>query len=313
MPIYPRISAIIPAFNAARFIGEAVESILTQTYQDFEVIVVNDGSTDNTAHLLNQFLGDSRVRVITFATNQGEAVATNVAIAAARGTYIARLDADDIALPERLAYQVDVLDHNPHVTLTGGNVNILGQDNRSSVMLADADIKCALLDGGGHFITSTTMWRRCWFMTRNIWWNPALPSARDHRFWIDAMLAGAHFANIDRVIALYRLHETNISRDIGAMRIAVHQNRKLILHAFYPELTEIECNTLLPLIECQQYGVEHLTDIRQLNACIELLRRMHRKTTSYYGENLSTLIIYIQYWYDSACARIEALKAAGSS
>ncbi len=102
----PTISVVIPAYNAARWIGETLESVLAQTYQDFEVIVVDDGSTDETAAVVGEFGG--RVRCIQ-QPNRGQASARNAGIRAARGEYIAFLDADDLWLKEKLHIQVGLL------------------------------------------------------------------------------------------------------------------------------------------------------------------------------------------------------------
>ncbi|GJH20325.1 glycosyltransferase family 2 protein [Caballeronia novacaledonica] len=310
----PRVSVVIPAYNAGAFIEQAVNSVLAQTFQDFEVIIVSDGSTDNTARVLNRYERDSRVRVITLSSNSGESIATNIAITAARGEYIARLDADDIALPDRLLYQVDVLDNNSWVTVTGAQVDTLDESTGIRAPLkwtarSDADIKSALLDGGYHFITSTTMWRRAWFLERNIWWNASLPSGRDHRFWIDAMLAGAGFANLDRVLAVYRWHATNISHDVDSVLASGRANRDLVVRSFFPQLPRPEAMNLAPLLETQYWGTNHLTDVDSLRRAVETLERMRPMRESIYGENRALLSEYIDRWFDIASRRIAELAS----
>ncbi|MFO7570008.1 MAG: glycosyltransferase family A protein [Smithellaceae bacterium] len=113
-----RISVIIPAFNAALYLGEAIESVLAQTIPPDEIIVVDDGSDDDTAGVAEKF---SRVHVIC-QQNQGCAVARNTGIAAASGNWLAFLDADDIWLPEKLAFQSDYLKLNPSCQAAFGMV-----------------------------------------------------------------------------------------------------------------------------------------------------------------------------------------------
>lgn len=101
----PKVSVVIPTYNRARLLKRAIQSVLEQTYQDFEIIVVDDGSTDNTEEIVRSF-GDGRVRYIRYKENKGEAAARNTGIKAAKGKYIASQDSDDEWLPEKLEKQM---------------------------------------------------------------------------------------------------------------------------------------------------------------------------------------------------------------
>lgn len=113
----PIASIVVPAFNAARTLSETLESLLSQTIRDYEVIIVNDGSTDNTLEIARGFTDDARVRIVT-QPNRGLAGARNAGIAAARGKYIGFCDADDIWMPEKLATHVRHLEQSPDVGLS---------------------------------------------------------------------------------------------------------------------------------------------------------------------------------------------------
>lgn len=119
-PLAPRVSVLMAAFNAERTLVEAVDSILKQTFADFEFIVVDDGSTDATGAILDTYQ-DARLRIIRQATNQGLVAALNSGLEQARGHYVARMDADDISLPERLRRQVEWLDRHPEVAVLATN------------------------------------------------------------------------------------------------------------------------------------------------------------------------------------------------
>ncbi len=106
----PTVSIIIPTYNRGQSIGRSIESVLSQTYQDFEVIVVDDGSTDNTRELVAGF-NDERIRYVRHEENKGEAAARNTGIKAARCDYIAYQDSDDEWLPEKLARQIELLEN----------------------------------------------------------------------------------------------------------------------------------------------------------------------------------------------------------
>jgi glycosyltransferase involved in cell wall biosynthesis len=122
----PAITVLMPAYNAAKYIGEAIQSVLQQTFVDFELLILNDGSTDNTTSVINSF-DDARIIVID-QQNKGVAEALNIGLKQARGTYIARFDADDVCYPERLQKQYDFLTGHPDHVLVGSNVDYILED-----------------------------------------------------------------------------------------------------------------------------------------------------------------------------------------
>ena len=118
----PRISVLLPVYNGARYLDEAIESVLRQGFGDFELIVVDDASTDETPAILARWAArDPRIVLLRNATNGGVSVSLNVALAAARGQYVARQDADDVSLPDRFLREVEVLDSRPEVVLVSTN------------------------------------------------------------------------------------------------------------------------------------------------------------------------------------------------
>lgn len=112
----PKVSVIIPAYNMAWYTLETVESVLKQTFRDYEIIVVDDGSADNTKDLLHPYIESYRITYI-YKENGGASSARNVWIRASQGEYVALLDCDDLWLPEKLEFCVNVLDNKPEVGL----------------------------------------------------------------------------------------------------------------------------------------------------------------------------------------------------
>ena len=154
----PRVSAIIPAYNAAATAGAAIESVLAQSYREFELIVVNDGSTDTTAEVLRRY-GD-RIMVIEQA-NAGAAAARNTGLRAAHGTYIALLDADDLWKPQLLERLVPVLEADPECVLAYGDLEVIDSNGNSlhTGLIGEAVAHAPALDE----------------MLRRVW--PIMPSA----------------------------------------------------------------------------------------------------------------------------------------
>lgn len=148
MTTIPRVSVLMSVYNGARYLREAVDSILGQSFGDFEFIIVDDGSSDETPAILDSY-ADPRIVRLHNETNIGLTRSLNKGLAAARGEYVARQDADDISLPERLAKQVAYLDTHPQIALVGSAYREVYEDGRPerpvSVPLAPVEIRQQLL------------------------------------------------------------------------------------------------------------------------------------------------------------------------
>lgn len=126
----PRISCLLPVYNGEEFLEEAIGSILSQTFRDFELVVVDDGSRDSTPDILARLAAaDPRLRVIR-QENGGIVAALNTGLKACRGEYVARMDADDVALPHRFQFQLDYLDAHPDCVLVGGVARSVSPDGK---------------------------------------------------------------------------------------------------------------------------------------------------------------------------------------
>jgi glycosyltransferase involved in cell wall biosynthesis len=122
----PKITVLMPAYNAGKYIREAIESVLQQTFTDFELLIVNDGSTDNTADVIQSF-NDPRI-VMIYQENKGVSLALNKGLQYARAPYIARFDADDVCIAERLQLQYNFMMDNPEYTVLGSAANYMDMD-----------------------------------------------------------------------------------------------------------------------------------------------------------------------------------------
>jgi glycosyltransferase involved in cell wall biosynthesis len=122
----PRISVLLPVYNAERYVGGTVHSVLQQSFTDFELIAVDDGSTDRSLHILNSF-DDQRLKVY-HQKNQGLATTLNTAFRYSSGQFIARIDADDICLPERFLRQIAYLNANPSISVVGSAVQYIDDE-----------------------------------------------------------------------------------------------------------------------------------------------------------------------------------------
>jgi glycosyltransferase involved in cell wall biosynthesis len=208
----PRISVVMSVYNGQSFLSEAIESILHQTFRDFEFIIIDDGSCDNTAEILSSYAArDSRIRVLSH-ENKGRAVSLNIGIAHAQSNYIARMDADDIALPYRFQQQFDFLEAHPEVGLLGGSVQLIkAADSVLAVVQpprSDLEIKTVMLQGN-------PMWHPTVVMRKGIalaagGYRKPLLDADDYDLFL-RMGERSQLANLDTVVLQYRIHANQVS------------------------------------------------------------------------------------------------------
>jgi GT2 family glycosyltransferase len=217
------VSVIIPAFNQAQYLGAAIDSVLGQTLPDVEVVIVDDGSTDDTPHVLAAYGGNRRVRIVR-QQNAGVGAARNAGFNVSRGELISFLDADDLYHPDRLARQIGRFDESPHVGFAycdivridaGGAVADDYEVQRARLVL-DGDIFESLL-AGGYFPPHTVIVRREVF-EKSGGFDPALGGHADLDLWLRLSGAGVRAAFLPEKLAYYRIHPASMSRDEAHMR-----------------------------------------------------------------------------------------------
>ena len=204
----PRVSVVIPTYNCARFLGRTIDSALRQTYRDFEVIVVDDGSTDETQALMASY-GDG-VRCIV-QSNQGVSAARNLAIERSDGEFIAYLDADDLWRPEKLARQVEYLDAHPACGFVHTEVSVIDEQDQILHALFNHETDRAVPQGRcvrdvllrSHIQTLTVMERRSAYDLAG-GFDLRLPVAQDYLHWILVVLAGYEVGYLPEPLGQYR-------------------------------------------------------------------------------------------------------------
>jgi glycosyltransferase involved in cell wall biosynthesis len=210
----PTVSVIMPAYNVEPYIGEAIESVIAQTYTDWELLIIDDGSPDESGAVAASYAAcDRRIRVAHQA-NAGLSAARNHAIRLARGQFVAILDSDDLWQPSFLAAQMALLQQHPDIDIVTGNAWNLGSwrdgtpwrpypDPRPQPTLVEI-----LRDEEAVFIMSVI--RRRVFETIG-GFDESLRSNEDYHFWLRAALAGFKFMRNDRPLAFYRRREGSLS------------------------------------------------------------------------------------------------------
>lgn len=219
----PAVSVLLPVYNAQAYLAEAIESVLTQSFTDFELLAFDDGSSDASLDILHRYeAGDRRVRVFT-RENRGLVATLNELIGLARGRYLARMDADDVCLPDRFARQVTFLDNHPdHLVVGGWYEMINAQGDPIGIVRSPTDhaaIDEANIAGHTSICHPTAMIRRTAIATSN-WYDQQHFAAEDLDLWLRIAEVGK-VANIADLVLRYRMHDGSISEAKGALQQAV--------------------------------------------------------------------------------------------
>lgn len=219
----PPVSVVMTAYNAESTITAAIRSLLKQSHRDFELIVVDDGSTDGTAREVRRFI-DPRIRLLRNEGNLGISRSANRGIAAARAPLIARADADDIALPTRLTRQIRFLDRHPHVLALGTAMRRIDREGRPGrvVVLPKTDGELRLLTlWGAPIHNPTAMIRRRAFTEFGLEYRTDLAVGEDYDFWV-RLLARGPIANLGSVECWYRTWDSSISSGSEERHLQAH-------------------------------------------------------------------------------------------
>ncbi|MDJ0847529.1 MAG: glycosyltransferase family A protein [Myxococcota bacterium] len=254
----PRVTVFIPVYNRAAFVGEAIASMLGQSYQDFELLLVDDGSTDESVDVIRSFR-DPRIRLVENGKNLGLPVTRNLGLELAQGEYIALLDSDDVSLRDRLAVQVDFLDRHPSYAEVGAWSQAMDESGRPLRRVkiqptAPEEIRATLLFRCS-IKNRSVMGRTA--MMRDLGYRLGFPRCQDYDLHV--RLAERHdIGNIPRVLVLGRMHPaqwTGATLDLGntlKMRI---MSELLAPLGIEPSEDELRRHLMLSHESAEEYGL----------------------------------------------------------
>ncbi len=251
----PRVSVLMTTYNGARTIGESIASVLAQSFADFELVVVDDCSTDATPALLAA-IADPRIRVVSNARNLGIVGARNAGFEACRGEYVAALDHDDLAAPARLARQVALLDAEPSVVLAGTQVRELAPDGRVVPTSYGSGNTPVVMRWQLHlrnpYSYSAMMFRADAVRRLGGFMREPAVYSDDYDLYLRLARVG-EVALVPEVLCTYRNHETNTTH---AVKPAMDANAAAILAEAYAPFLGAEAGDAARLI------VQHITNGR---------------------------------------------------
>lgn len=216
----PLISVILPVYNGEKYLQRAVQSILDQTFKDFEILIIDDGSTDSSGEIVSSFK-DDRIRYIKNSENLKLIKSLNKGLSLAKGQYIARMDGDDIAAPNRLELQLNYMSKNPDVAVLGTNVWIIDKNNRiidtpRFFPIESDEVFCRALKMSPLFHPTVMM--RADILKENGGYNDAFTHAEDYALWMK-VIKKYKIANLPERLLYYRIHDLSVSKKYSSEQL----------------------------------------------------------------------------------------------
>lgn len=217
----PTISVLMPVHNGELYLAEAIESIRSQIFDDFELVIVDDGSTDSTQDIIKKYKDvDHRIMSVRI-DKAGIVEALNIGLRAARGKYIARMDADDISARNRLSTQIDFLEKNRDIVVCGSYIEKFGAE-RGVVRVPITDQACRMrLLTGNCFAHSAVTFRSDILKEHSLRYLSDFEYAEDYKLWSELSKLGG-LANISEPLLKYRVHDSQISSVKRSQQRAIH-------------------------------------------------------------------------------------------
>lgn len=214
----PLVSVVIPSYNYGKYIGQSISSVLCQTFTDFELIIIDDGSKDNTREVVSQFK-DKRLRY-HYQYNSGLSAARNSGVNLSAGKYIAFLDADDLWLPKKLELQVPLIEQSEMIGLVYGGYQVFGEDiastlDRNPIIHNSNWLHYLVLGNYVSGSATTSLIRRDCFLKVGLF-DEKLKSAEDWDMWLRIAMY-YEFRAITTSIAKIRIHTSNMTSDVNLM------------------------------------------------------------------------------------------------
>jgi glycosyltransferase involved in cell wall biosynthesis len=211
----PTVSVILPVYNAARFLKPCIKSVLQQSFTDLELIIINDGSTDHSVDIINSF-HDPRIRLINNDGNKGLIYSLNKAVELSNGRYIARMDADDICLPQRIEKQVQLLNSKQNISVTACPVQFINEKDEDIAMrwredevnISSADIRREM--ASGNCIAHPSIMARAEVLKSHPY-PMNQQHTEDYALWLQLITEGYEFEKVPEKLLRYRVHQSSVT------------------------------------------------------------------------------------------------------
>ena len=232
----PLVSILMPVYNTAPFLKEAMDSMLAQTFKDFELIVLDDCSPDNTQEILDTY-GDPRIVRYRGDRNVGLANILNIGLDMARGKYIARMDSDDLSIPSRLQIQTDHLETHPDTDLVSAGMQLFGA--KKEVWIRERNPEKVKINAlfFSPVLHASSLWRKESFERHHLRFRQEMVPAEDYDLWTRALHAGLQLANLPDILYKYRIRSEQATSQTDKIKMKTREVQRNYLHATLPSLS----------------------------------------------------------------------------
>lgn len=287
----PKVSVIMAVHNAESTVGKAIDSILGQSFADFEFLIVDDGSDDGTAAVLTEYAAkDQRIKVITNEQNIYLAAALNKAINQAEGEYLLRMDADDESLPNRIKLQVEFMDANPDIVISGTAINSISpKHSRVHVHPSDPEELYALLLFHSVIFHPTAIMRRRFMLENDLTYDERLRYAQDYELWVRASEYGK-LGNLPQPLLNYQVPlEKNVEKKTEQQQVVTLMQR-LMLERLGISASEAELK-LHQISANPLPAIQHRSTLEELDAWFLRLKKANDQAQTFEPEALRKVLL----------------------
>ena len=306
----PKVTVLMPVYNAEKYVGEAIDSILKQTFTNFEFLIINDGSTDKSLEVIKSYI-DPRIKIINNESNLGLPHTLNKGIKFSQGEYIVRMDADDISFPVRLEKQVEFMDSHPDIGICGSWIQSFDQSGNRGIWQYPQthDELLCLLFFNSCFAHPTVCLRKQILLESGLRYKQEFTPAEDYYLWTE-LIKVTQCANLPLVLLKYRISANQMTKDEKKTADQANSIRIKMLNRinldFNREEHTLHINVIAKNWNSDKYfwkaSVEWLEKLAQLNTaagyCKDslfnkyLAKFLWLRCTQYGCNNLNTINIY---------------------
>lgn len=291
----PKVTVITTVFNSEKYLKKAIESILTQSFEDFEYILVDDHSSDNSVDIIHSYK-DKRIKLIRNNSNQGTYAASNKAIELAKGQYIARLDSDDIAREDRFEKQTKLLDEKLNIAVVGSYVQLI--DDKDA-LIGERKFPQTNNEILGQIflvnpITHSASMVRKEYLNKVGGYNSQFSKSQDYNLWLNIARIGGKFYNIPEYLVQYRIHDQSIGgRSYQEQQnIINNQLADIIYDIFHIRLSVSSIERMRNLLRGKR-EVLGVVDIVNLLLTLKIFTKsfttQYPKSSQYFKKNIETI------------------------
>ena len=292
-----KISVILPVYNSARYLNVAIDSVLSQTYKNFEFIIINDGSVDRTEAIISS-CQDPRIKLIKHNRRLGIVKSLNQGLKMAKGKYVIRMDADDISFTQRFEKQINFMESNPKIAISGSWVEVFGTKNYYwRPPTTHETIKSKLMFESS-LIHPSVIFRRQAIIKNKLFYRPNYNSAEDYDLWSRAA-DKTKLGNLNQVLLKYRQHHSQVTKSSFKQQLnsADKIRKKLIKRLkLNPSSSELKLHSQLS----QRKSFSNKKSL--LNAKNWLTKLVQANQTVNYFDRNAFLKVINQKWLSALCS-----------